>query len=134
MRTQSPDTSPEAERVQIELLRRATPARRLALAVELSQMVLEMAWRAIRRLSPELDEREARLRWVELTYGEALADQLRSSAAGRPIVNIPPNIRAGLLPVIAIFDQLGIPYYIGGSVASAHHGIARSTLDVDLIA
>ena len=44
MKTQSPDTSPEAERVQIALLRQASGARRLQLAIELSQMVIEMAW------------------------------------------------------------------------------------------
>lgn len=31
MKTQSPDTSPEAERIQIELLRNATGAQRFAL-------------------------------------------------------------------------------------------------------
>ena len=29
---------------------------------------------------------------------------------------------------------MGIPYYVGGSVASSAHGVARSSLDVDLVA
>lgn len=37
-----------------------------------------------------------------------------------------------LRPVVTEFDRLGIPYYIGGSVASSLHGEPRSTLDVDL--
>ena len=36
--------------------------------------------------------------------------------------------------VIECFERLGIDYYIGGSVASSAYGIARATLDVDLIA
>lgn len=136
MKTQSPDTSPEAERVQVALLRAAPADRRLRLAYELSQMVLEMAWRAIHRLSPGTDERAGRLRWAELTYGAALAEALRNhaNATGRPLVNMPPNVRAALLPVIVALGELGVPYYIGGSVASSRLGIPRSTLDVDLVA
>jgi hypothetical protein len=37
-------------------------------------------------------------------------------------------------PVIQAFEQLGIAYYIGGSVASSAHGIFRATLDVDIVA
>jgi hypothetical protein len=41
---------------------------------------------------------------------------------------------SALVPVIDVFENLGIRYYIGGSVASSAHGIARSTQDVDIIA
>ena len=37
-------------------------------------------------------------------------------------------------PVIQAFEQLDVPYYIGGSVTSSIHGIPRSTVDVDLVA
>jgi len=43
------------------------------------------------------------------------------------------EITAALEPIINVFDDLGIPYYIGGSIASSAYGIARSTLDVDLV-
>ncbi len=36
--------------------------------------------------------------------------------------------------VIGCFEGLGIPYYIGGSVASSAYGLSRTTVDVDLIA
>ncbi len=39
-----------------------------------------------------------------------------------------------LRPVIEALDELGVEYYIGGSVASGVYGVARSTLDVDVIA
>ena len=38
------------------------------------------------------------------------------------------------LLVIDAFEKLNIPYLIGGSLASALHGTARSTLDTDLVA
>jgi hypothetical protein len=38
------------------------------------------------------------------------------------------------LLVIEAFEKLNIPYLIGGSMASALHGTARSTLDSDLVA
>lgn len=44
------------------------------------------------------------------------------------------DILIALKPVVDSFEELGIEYYIGGSVASSVYGVARSTLDVDLIA
>ena len=41
---------------------------------------------------------------------------------------------SALVPVIDVFEKLGVRYYIGGSVASSAHGIARSTQDIDIIA
>ena len=38
------------------------------------------------------------------------------------------------LLVTDAFEKLNVPYLIGGSLASALHGTARSTLDVDLVA
>lgn len=38
------------------------------------------------------------------------------------------------LQVIEVFDQLEIPYLVGGSLASAVHGVLRATLDVDIVA
>ncbi|MBN1148395.1 MAG: hypothetical protein JXA78_14140 [Anaerolineales bacterium] len=38
------------------------------------------------------------------------------------------------LLVIEVFKKLGVPYLIGGSLASALYGTARATLDTDLVA
>jgi len=45
-----------------------------------------------------------------------------------------PDILEVTLKVIKAFKSLGIEYYIGGSVASSAYGVARSTLDVDMVA
>ena len=39
-----------------------------------------------------------------------------------------------LRPVAEALDALGVPYYIGGSVASSAHGVARASLDTDVVA
>jgi hypothetical protein len=45
-----------------------------------------------------------------------------------------PDILLAIKPVARAFDQLAIPYYIGGSIASSAYGIARATMDVDIVA
>lgn len=44
------------------------------------------------------------------------------------------DIRAALDPVADAFDALGVAYRVGGSVASSSLGVARSTLDIDVVA
>ena len=39
-----------------------------------------------------------------------------------------------LMLVVEAFDRLHIPYLVGGSMASALHGVTRSTIDANLIA
>ena len=34
---------------------------------------------------------------------------------------------------VKILEQLNVPYYIGGSIASSVYGIARATMDIDLV-
>lgn len=43
------------------------------------------------------------------------------------------DIATILEPVVKTFEELGVLYYVGGSVASSAYGIARATLDVDLV-
>ena len=43
------------------------------------------------------------------------------------------EIQEALKPIVKIFEELGISYYIGGSVASSVYGIARATMDIDLV-
>lgn len=38
-----------------------------------------------------------------------------------------------IIPVIKVFDQLNIAYYISGSVASSAYGKSRATMDVDCV-
>ena len=83
MRTQSADTDLQAEKIQLELLREAGLGRRMAVAASLSETVVKLATRAIRRQNPDLGDREVLLRFVEIHYGSELADGLRRDLARR---------------------------------------------------
>lgn len=74
--TLSRDTHPEAERVQIELLRRAGAARRLALALSLTDMVRDLSRKAIAAANPDLDERGRNKLFLEVCYGRELAERV----------------------------------------------------------
>jgi hypothetical protein len=83
MVTQSRDTHPEAEQVLIELLRKATPQRRLELGLLLSQDAMALASHALIQANPHLSDREQKLLFVEVTYGKELADRVRAYLAER---------------------------------------------------
>lgn len=44
------------------------------------------------------------------------------------------DLEAAVAPVAAVFEALGAPYYLAGSVISSLYGIARATADVDVVA
>ena len=77
------DTDPEAGRVQLELLRRATPERRLRLALSLSESVLQLSRGGIAARMPGASEQEIGLRFVALHYGPALAGEVRDYILAR---------------------------------------------------
>lgn len=71
------DTSPEALAVQLECLRNISPQQRIRKMCALSRQVKRMAFDAIRRRHPELDSDDVHLLFIELTYGETLAIEVR---------------------------------------------------------
>ena len=73
MRTQSPDTSPEAERVLIELLRQAPAWRRLQLADRMSNFVRGLCLSGLRARHPTASEAELRRRFADIHLGPELA-------------------------------------------------------------
>jgi hypothetical protein len=83
MRTQSEDTDLQAEKMQLELLRRATLKRRVAAAASLSETAINLATKAIRRKNPGLSDHEVLLRFVEIHHGSELAGRLRNDLARR---------------------------------------------------
>ncbi len=47
---------------------------------------------------------------------------------------MPNEIARITLLVAHALEQMGVPYAVGGSLASSLHGVMRSTLDVDIVA
>ena len=77
------DTDPEAQRVHWDLLRRATPAQRLALALSLSRTVIALSRDGIARRAPASDPQTIGLHFVALHYGEELTEALRRDLEAR---------------------------------------------------
>lgn len=68
------DTSPEVEKIQIELLRQAGQTRRTHLMLSLSQSMFELSWTNLQKVNPHLSESEQKIKFVELLYGNSLAN------------------------------------------------------------
>lgn len=131
------DTPPEIEAIQVALFRQASVARRIRLLRSLSQTTIQLSQRAMREASASEDAMEIPLAFVALNYDAALAAQLRarlSLPGAEERAMSPPDILSALGPVIDAFEQLGVAYHIGGSVASSAHGVPRTTVDIDLVA
>ena len=77
MISQSLDTSPDVEKIQIELLRKLSISRRISIVRSLSQTVIYLSRRAIQRTKPSMSEQELDLEFVENHYGHNLAEKLR---------------------------------------------------------
>jgi hypothetical protein len=76
------DTSTEAEDVQLAILRAMSGRDRVRQTCVLSSHLRQMAFNAIRKQFPNLDDSENKLAFIELTYGKSLADAIRSQAKG----------------------------------------------------
>lgn len=74
MISQSSDTTLKAERVQIELIRKSSVAKRVSKVRSLSQTAMYLSRRAIQRARPFLSEREVNLAFVANHYGKKLAE------------------------------------------------------------
>jgi hypothetical protein len=44
------------------------------------------------------------------------------------------DVQAALEPIVLAFEDLSVRYYVGGSLASASHGVPRASIDADVIA
>jgi len=127
MRTQSPDSSPEAERALIERIRRAPLSRRFRLVQSLSQRMLSGR-------APEQDSQTEAIHTITSGYGQRIGQRVRAALAARPQWQEQPvDLTATLLPVMQALHEGGISSYIGGSIASSIHGMHQSASDIDLV-
>lgn len=83
MRTQSSDTHPDIERVQIEMLRKLGEAGRVKLARSLSRSALRLSWRALEEANPGASEEELKVLFVALNYGPDIAEGFRTYLKNR---------------------------------------------------
>jgi hypothetical protein len=74
--TRPADTDADSERVQLDLLRAASPAQRGGLALALTATAIGLSRRGLERQAPGASEEEIGLRFVELNYGAELAAEV----------------------------------------------------------
>ena len=73
MTTLSPDTHPDAERVQIELLRQAPAWRKLHMVAQMNSTLRTLALSGLRQRYPDASPDELRRRLADLWLGPELA-------------------------------------------------------------
>jgi hypothetical protein len=78
------DTDQDVVRLQTELLRQATPARRLEMALSLSAALIDIAYAGIRRRRAGISDVDAGLQFVEIQYGRELAQAVRARMSEPP--------------------------------------------------
>jgi hypothetical protein len=137
MRTQSRDTHPEAERVLIDLIRKAPIAKRFGLVRSTTASLLKANLRDIEKSFPDVSPREIALQfllrsrqrqWQTMT--EALEITLRNRRNWH-IGN--PDMLLVLRSIADILEKQHITYYIGGSLASSLYGMQQLAQDIDLV-
>lgn len=76
MSTLSRDTRPEAERVQIDLVRKMSTARKLYFVGQMNQAVRDLALGGLRARYPHASPQELKRRLADLLLGSELATRL----------------------------------------------------------
>ena len=124
------DTSLAAEARQIAFFQQRLPHERLAITFDLTAFAVASSRAAIRRAHPHLNALEQARLFASLCFGPEYAARVQQPPTIEGIMSIP----AALLPIARVFHQLGIAYYVGGSIASTAYSLPRSTYDIDLAA
>jgi hypothetical protein len=120
------DTSAEADRVWTEVFRALSPGRKWALLGEAFRTGRALHAAGYRLRHPDANAADVHREWLLLQYGYA------GEIKGEPRMDPAAQNLQVLRQVLAAFTQLGIPYALGGSMASSVYGIPRQTQDADI--
>ena len=134
MRTQSVDTHPDAERIMIELIRSSPMSRRFRLVQSLTQSTFWAAAHAWQKRGRMASEQEAAVHVFSYSYEPGLAKLVQAALERREGWHLQPiDLLAVMLPARHILEDLHLPYYLGGSIASSLHGMQQLAQDIDLV-
>ncbi|MDI9547387.1 MAG: hypothetical protein QM346_07270 [Chloroflexota bacterium] len=137
------DTIPETEAILTDLLRQTPPWRKLQMVDEMNALVRRMALSGLHERHPQVSSEELQRRLGDVLLGLELAEEVYGSRTPDAALKLIPkgelmvmnaNAAEITLLVCRAFEELGIPYVIVGSLASAVHGHSRSTYDCDIVA
>jgi len=121
------DTSPEAERVLIDVYRRMPFERKWRLLGDLLRTARILHAAGMRHRNPAVTDEEIHAAWLAQTLGAP-----PPLPPGGRAMNLSADDLRTLQEVAAAFTRAGIPYALGGSLASSIHGVSRYTRDADL--
>jgi hypothetical protein len=134
MRTQSVDTHPDAERIMIELIRSSPMSKRFRLVQSLTQSASWATVHAWQERHREASEQEAAVHVLSSSYGPGLAQRVQAVLEMRKGWHLQPiDLLAVMLPARRALEDLHLPYYLGGSIASSLHGMQQLVQDIDLV-
>src|SRR5262245_26698144 len=133
------DTPLHVEQRWIAGLRARGALWRLQRLASMTHFCWHASYDAFQRARPEATPRERDAWLLQERYGPALAQRIM---ALRHIQSLDKEVNMtsqselwdALLPVVEALVALDVPYYVGGSIASSVTGVARATLDADLVA
>ena len=134
MRTQSVDTHPQAERIMVELIRNSPMSRRFRLVQSLTHSTFRAPVQTWRERQREASDQEAAVHVLSCFYGPGLAQRMQAALERCEGWHLQPiDLLAVMLPARRTLEDLCVPYYLGGSIASSLHGLQQLAQDIDLV-
>ncbi|HAA30067.1 MAG TPA: hypothetical protein DCE56_23260 [Cyanobacteria bacterium UBA8553] len=130
-KTQSLDTSPEAEEYQFKLWRSRPLWKKAELVANWTKGTWELALVGISHQYPDASPAKIRREFIRRSLGVDISLPGNPFDEQRIMLSDPITLA---LDVANILNALNIPYLVGGSVASGILGEVRATQDIDLVA
>ena len=115
------DTSPDVERRMYEAYRRMTPARKWKNLVQDHRFARSLHAAGMRYRDPGVSREDVQADWIRQVWGGPCPVPIPEGI----VEPVEQDFRPVLRFVISTLDRLGVPYAIGGSIASSLHGINR---------
>jgi hypothetical protein len=122
------DTSPEAERVLVDVYRRMSVGQKWLHLGEMFRDAKALHAAGFRLRNPGATPRQVHEDWLKRAMG------FTPAVVPEPVPDHPMQNLSDLRAILRVFTDLGIAYALGGSMASSVHGIDRYTKDADVTA
>lgn len=133
MRTQSRDTHPEAERVLIELIRKAPMSKRFRLLRSMTAVAAKLNQQNIRQLHPDFAKEEIAATFATDHYDRKLVQGIQSILKQRK-TSLTSDLLDTLSSMVKIFELLHVRYYVEGTMALSLYGMQRAAFNIDFVA
>lgn len=127
-KTQAEDTTPEADIIAFKLLRNLPLERRVQQMITLNKQLRAIFWQNLGKKYPQLTLKARKRELIKFELGEAFC-QIDSLVETDFMLETPVELAGAIAKIL---EELEIPYFVGGGVASSILGEARTTIDADI--